>query len=998
MFPAKSHLGLAPANPGGKKTFRVYPLIMDFLKPLLLFGLAAILLPVIIHLFNRSSSKPVDWGAMRFLRESVANRTRKIRLEDSLLLACRCLLVALFALALSRPFSVAGAPIPWLFVLPLGLLGIALLGAAVAVWRSASWASALLLLGVVCLVLCGILVVMEKRFQLRRFGGGGATDIALVIDGSSSMNQKVGEADGGVTNFDKAIDEAKQFIKESGADNAFSLVIAGPVPRLMTPTPVQGRDQMEVLLDEVRPSGSAADMLAAMEAASRSVHKGSRQEKQIVVFTDGQDRGWHLENPGRWLNFRTDLEADTMQPPKVVIRTLDRPEQQLNAAVTDVRLARDIVGTDRAVTLEADFLNTGDEDLPPTEVTLRVDGEILEPASLGAMSPGQHETLRFRHRFGRPGPHRVSVGIERDDDIADDNLFERVISIVGHLPVLLVNGKPGQNVMDRASTFAQFALAPASGQASGQSHLVEPTVVEVAALPTVQSFQDFSAVVLCDVPTLPKTIARRLVDYVEQGGGLLLAPGERAFPDFYNEWRHNGENFLPAALESRRPPIPDEAPVKPDATTCLSPSLRVIASDRDTDFSDTLLDRGWLLSENEHVQGRWTDGQPFLSGKRYGDGNVLMLSCGLTPDDSSLPTRLAFVPFLHEIVYHLAQPNHLELHLQPSRSLVLPLDKGTTRHGLWMEMRALGDDAARFANTAPGINFNFDEDPIPGLPEDLFSAQWTGELHPPISGTYHFRARCDESFVLQLGAKTVLERSNPGLVEGKALLVEGVPVPLNARYEEDDGLAFIDLQWIVPGDAVWRIPPASVFRPAGKSAGREANDSVVANLMLTGPDGGSGSAARELSILHGPSGLKAMVDEDVMPGTYSAEVPPMLRTALGGAMNPEGRLEFSVHADHTESDWKALDAEGFGKVTQSLNVQRASNIDEVLDMLSGTVYGKELWRILAIATLLLLLGEVALTRWISRNRSPDPTPIAFDGPGKTSEGFSRTVERVKALR
>ena len=76
---------------------------MSFLHPTLaLVGLAAISLPIIIHLLIRRRVKPVRWAAMKFLMQAYKQRRRRLILEQLLLLAARCLLVALIALAIGR--------------------------------------------------------------------------------------------------------------------------------------------------------------------------------------------------------------------------------------------------------------------------------------------------------------------------------------------------------------------------------------------------------------------------------------------------------------------------------------------------------------------------------------------------------------------------------------------------------------------------------------------------------------------------------------------------------------------------------------------------------------------------------------------------------------------------------------------------------------------------------------------------------------------------------
>ena len=76
---------------------------MSFLNPFLLFGMAAIGIPVIIHLLNKRKFQHVQWAAMRFLKVSVEQNRRRLKIEDYILLLLRCLLLILLAIALARP-------------------------------------------------------------------------------------------------------------------------------------------------------------------------------------------------------------------------------------------------------------------------------------------------------------------------------------------------------------------------------------------------------------------------------------------------------------------------------------------------------------------------------------------------------------------------------------------------------------------------------------------------------------------------------------------------------------------------------------------------------------------------------------------------------------------------------------------------------------------------------------------------------------------------------
>src|SRR5437764_8852872 len=78
-------------------------------------GAGAVTVPIIIHLLNRRRFKVVTWAAMRFLLAAQKQNTRRLRLEQLLLLLVRCALVALlvFAMASVMPWAEQAWAVLW---------------------------------------------------------------------------------------------------------------------------------------------------------------------------------------------------------------------------------------------------------------------------------------------------------------------------------------------------------------------------------------------------------------------------------------------------------------------------------------------------------------------------------------------------------------------------------------------------------------------------------------------------------------------------------------------------------------------------------------------------------------------------------------------------------------------------------------------------------------------------------------------------------------------
>src|SRR2546423_8673983 len=74
-------------------------------------GLGLVSIPIIIHLLNRRRYKVVNWAAMEFLLRAMRKNRRRLRFEQWMLLATRCLLVFLLGLALARPLGCENASV-----------------------------------------------------------------------------------------------------------------------------------------------------------------------------------------------------------------------------------------------------------------------------------------------------------------------------------------------------------------------------------------------------------------------------------------------------------------------------------------------------------------------------------------------------------------------------------------------------------------------------------------------------------------------------------------------------------------------------------------------------------------------------------------------------------------------------------------------------------------------------------------------------------------------
>lgn len=83
---------------------------MRFLTPAFLAGLAALAIPVLIHLINRERKVVVEFPSLMFLRKIPYKSVRRQKLRHLFLLVLRCLALAILVSAFARPFFQRRAP------------------------------------------------------------------------------------------------------------------------------------------------------------------------------------------------------------------------------------------------------------------------------------------------------------------------------------------------------------------------------------------------------------------------------------------------------------------------------------------------------------------------------------------------------------------------------------------------------------------------------------------------------------------------------------------------------------------------------------------------------------------------------------------------------------------------------------------------------------------------------------------------------------------------
>jgi hypothetical protein len=206
---------------------------MTFLSPIVLAGLAAIGLPVAIHLLNKMRVKVVRWAATRFLQAAVQKNNRRLQVEDLILLLLRCLVVLALVLAFARP-------------------------------------------------------VINPEGGTAAASDSGPYMAVMLLDVTASM----GQSNGVEIRLDAARAAAEKALDEMPAGAQSALFLVSDRVNQVVPRPTPNLAVIKSTLAQARPGSRSGGALPGLRAALETLRPLSGARKEILVFTDNQALFW----------------------------------------------------------------------------------------------------------------------------------------------------------------------------------------------------------------------------------------------------------------------------------------------------------------------------------------------------------------------------------------------------------------------------------------------------------------------------------------------------------------------------------------------------------------------------------------------------------------------------------------------------------------------------------------------------------------------------------
>jgi hypothetical protein len=391
---------------------------LNFANPALLWGLGAASLPIIIHLLNKRKFREMQWAAMQFLLAAIRKNSRRIRIEQWILLAVRTLIILLIVSAMAKPFLESLGALP---------------------------------------------VIAGQR-----------THHVLVLDGSLSMAYAPGEQ----SRWQQAKALAAQLVKDARRGDALSVVLMADPPRILIKEPSPNQAEVLKEIEGITLPHGGTDLPASFAAVDRVLEASSIPQKEVVFLTDLQAASWRRPEGAGDDGLKRILANFTQRRARSVVIDLGKSGDE-NRAVVDLKLNAPIVTAGASALVRATIRNFGPNRAESLRARLIVDGQ-LGPEQVVDVPVGEPVPVVFNHTFSAPGDHVVEVRVD-DDPLKLDDQRWLAVPVREYLRVLLVDGHFKPEPFEAETDYLAAALNPAA-DSSGAPSLIHTDVVSESQL------------------------------------------------------------------------------------------------------------------------------------------------------------------------------------------------------------------------------------------------------------------------------------------------------------------------------------------------------------------------------------------------------------------------------------------------------------------------------------------------------------------------------------
>ena len=454
---------------------------------------------------------------------------------------------------------------------------------------------------------------------------------AILIDNSISMS-RIGEKG-------PLLEQAKEIVKSiessSKENDRFIIQVTNGEAQYLT---IVGHSQLLRKMDELEviPSGNYTEQ--RIGGLFELLKDAPYENKRLFVIGDGQVSQYS----------DVDYSEKTKDGISLTYINLGEVEVQ-NTIITELQSSTNMIGKGLPLNLTATVQNKGNVPIANQFVSLEFENRLVGQYSL-SLDANASKTFSFEVVPSKVGSSKGKIIVE-GDDFSIDNEFYFTIEVPETRKILWVRDEDTNSALDSYTAI----VLEASGNNDSQL-TYDKTGIETLGTTEIANYD---AIILDGLKTIPEFAFANLLDFIQNGKGLVFFPSENGDVRNYNSFlrQFNVGSFEGVVGEyssfksiAKGENLQDDHPIftglfereEAEDLRVANPDIyyyyKIQPSTSPGGFN--------ILSLN--------NGDPLIREKRFGDGRLIISSIGNDPGWSNFALKPLYAPFYYRTLLYTA--------------------------------------------------------------------------------------------------------------------------------------------------------------------------------------------------------------------------------------------------------------------------------------------------------------------------------------------------------
>lgn len=470
-------------------------------------------------------------------------------------------------------------------------------------------------------------------------GNGAPSAFVIVLDNSLSM----GATHQGIALFNAAKGKAIEILEHMGPYDKASIVLLNDPGTILFPQLTWDKSELKEAVRNAPLSMAGTSLYGSLLPAVKLLAPVKSYKRSVYLITDVTENAWKP--------FLEQYDLRKIDPSlDLVLVPIGGDTAPPNLAVTELALNTPLVLKNRPGTLQVTIANFSARQ-QKTTVSVFIDGDkkLEVPVDLTA---GEKKRVTASCTFTIEGISHVRASLSGDSLTYDDSRH-LAVKVLAPQRVLILRPPPDREGRETADDlFLRLALNPLN-RTEGSMFQIERRLPEEAQ---GLSLAPYTAVFMVNARQLPEDLVRNLSNYVLGGGNLVVFPGSRTDPNWYNT--HLLDNpgpqyLLPGRLVKRLGNAVSKSIVYQLTDIDLGhPAFKLFTGEDNGDPGRARIFEFFQIEPNPQalVLARLSHGLPAIIEEPRGQGRVLLVAFPADTSWSDWPFKPTFLPFLHQSV------------------------------------------------------------------------------------------------------------------------------------------------------------------------------------------------------------------------------------------------------------------------------------------------------------------------------------------------------------